>query len=127
MKKDRWTLYWCSTPDHCEDEFVVARSAREAARTFETTHGYDPGSARTLRVRSVPPYLAPTAPGRPDDALLEALGALFRRARPPRIIEIAGQLYEEGRLLYQLMKIDDDFSEDRGQGRPHGTLRPEFN
>jgi hypothetical protein len=127
MKKDRWTLYWCRTADPCEDWFVVARTAREAARTFERAHGYDPGAARARRVRPVPPALAPAAPGRADDALLRALGAAFRRARPPRLVEIAGRLYEEGRLEYQLMKIDDDFSEDRGLGRPHGTLRPEFN
>ncbi|HXG63025.1 MAG TPA: hypothetical protein VNO22_16760 [Planctomycetota bacterium] len=127
MKKDRWNLYWCRTPDHCEDWFVVARTAREAARTFEAAHGYDPGDAEARRILPVPPHISLSAPGRPDDALLAALGAVFRRRRTPRVVEIAGRLYEEGRLRYQLMKIDDDFSEDRGRGRPHGTPRPEFN
>ena len=34
-------LYWCTTPDHDEDWFIVARSAAAASREHEDDEGYE--------------------------------------------------------------------------------------
>jgi hypothetical protein len=38
-------LYWCTTPDHDEDWFVMARTAHSARRYHENEEGYAKGTA----------------------------------------------------------------------------------
>lgn len=86
-RTQRFSLYWCTTPDGDEDWFVVAPSARAARVFHERAEGYDPGSATAERVVALPqelvegggwrdPETGERSPGAgwPSDAVLEACG-----------------------------------------------------
>ncbi len=45
-RKPVMRLFWCSTPDHDEDWFIVAATARSAGQQHEIDEGYAPGTAR---------------------------------------------------------------------------------
>jgi hypothetical protein len=91
-------LYWCSTPDHDEDWFVVARSARDARRYHEREEGYAPGDADAELVCALPPRAAYDGPAWPSAELLKACGAEFVRGAGSRIVRIAGRVYGEGNV-----------------------------
>jgi len=117
------TLYWCSTEDHHEDWFVVARSATEAVRFFESCEGYeDETFAEALT--AVPDALQDDQHlGWPSDELLVACGARILRADTPRVVELGGVRYSEGMLEHQILQLTDDQFERRGSGRPNRTVR----
>lgn len=127
MRKNRWALYWCETPDHDEDWFVVARTAREARRFFENYEDYDLGDAEASRICAVPEAVVITEPCWALEDVLRACGARILRAQEPRQVEIRGIRYEEGRLEAQILKAHDDAFQAAGQGRPNGTIQPDWN
>lgn len=127
MRKDRWALYWCETPDHDEDWFVIARTAREARRFFGNYEGYDTGDAEASRICGIPEGASVTEPCWALEDILIRCGAKILRADEPRLVEIQGIRYEEGTLEALIMKLHDDAFQAHGQGRPNGTCRPEFN
>jgi hypothetical protein len=127
MGKLRGAVYWCTTEDHDEDWFVVARTARQAARFFEDYEGYDRGDADANRICAVPEGYAVGEPDWADLELLARCGAKILRRDSPRTVEIAGIVYEEGRLDSIIMRVHDDRFESAGQGRPNGTVNPRLN
>jgi hypothetical protein len=79
-KKPRLKLYWCTTEDHDEDWFIIARSMRSARRDHELSEGYDDGDATAKLVAAVPDSLQETAKeGWPEDDEIEACGGVFVR------------------------------------------------
>jgi hypothetical protein len=127
MGTNRWALYWCETEDHDEDWFVVARTAREARRFFEEYEDYCPGHAEASRICAVPEAVVIAEPCWALPDVLTQCGAKILRAEEPRLVEIRGIRYEEGRLEALIMKAHDDAFQARGQGRPNGTSRPDWN
>jgi hypothetical protein len=127
MRKDRWALYWCETADHDEDWFVIARTALEARKFFEFDEGYDPGDAEASRICGVPEGVVVTEPCWALEDALTKCGAKTLRAEEPRLVEIQGIMYEEGKLEAAIMKVHDDAFQARGDGRPNGTMHPEWN
>jgi hypothetical protein len=67
-------LYWCTTPDHDEDWFVIARTAASARLYHEREEVYGAGDADAELVCDVPARFAKDAPCWPSDAALEACG-----------------------------------------------------
>ncbi len=115
-------LYWVETEDHHEDWFVVARSARRAARWHEKAEGYDDGDAVATLVVPIPGNLeAPE--GWPSYELLEACGGRFLRSETPRVVEIEGGRFVEGYLEHEIRQRLDERFEALGQGRPNQTKR----
>jgi hypothetical protein len=115
-------LYWVETPDHHEDWFVVARSARRAARWHEMAEGYEDRDAWATLVRPIPRNLE-TPEGWPSHELLEACGARLLRSDAPRVVEIAGGRFVEGYLEHEIRQRLDERFEALGEGRPNGTTR----
>lgn len=89
-------LFWVTTKDHDQDWFVAAESPTDAAAFFEQATGYDPGAATAELVLEIPAE-APTETGWPLDHLLLALGAEFIYESIPRLVQINGQRYFEGK------------------------------
>lgn len=127
MRKDRWALYWCETADHDEDWFVIARTAREARRFFEEYEDYSPGHAEASRICGVPEAVVIREPCWALEDVLRHCGAQILQTQEPRLVEIQGIRYEEGGLDALIMKAHDDAFQSRGQGRPNGTIRPDWN
>jgi hypothetical protein len=88
-------LYWCTTPDHDEDWFVIARTAPSARRYHENAEGYGRNTAEAEYVCDVPARFADDAPCWPSDAVLRACGAEFLRG-DARIVRIAARTFGEG-------------------------------
>jgi hypothetical protein len=115
-------LYWVETADGAEDWFVVATSARRAARWHERAEGYDSGDAFATLVLRIPSERA--APeGWPSHELLLACGARFRRDETPQVVEIGGRRFIEGYLEAEIRQRADDRFEAAGRGRPNETKR----
>jgi hypothetical protein len=93
-------LYWCSTPDHDEDWFVVARDATEAARYLEEAEGYGSGEASAELLREVPDEWRHAGTGWPARELLLACGAeiLSEPEAGPRIVRLGDRVFVEGDL-----------------------------
>ncbi len=121
-----WKLYWCSTPDHDEDWFYVARSGREAANGFGMDEGYGPRYATARFVCRVPSGCKVSNASYPTHRLLQRCGRFLRRELP-RVVEIKGIRYREGHLEYDIRRMDDDHAESVHGVRPNGTRRPERN
>ncbi|MBI3246533.1 MAG: hypothetical protein HYZ50_08510 [Deltaproteobacteria bacterium] len=115
-------LYWCETPDHDEDWFIVASSAKEACRIHEAQEGYGKSYARSRLVCRIPSALAP-ATGWPSQELLEALGGVFLSNSTPRVVQYGQTVYVEGGMDAVLRRLEDDQAEAMGKGRPQGTTR----
>jgi hypothetical protein len=106
-----WKLYWCTTDDHNEDCFVVARSTVEATRFFEESEGYEEDYASAEFVCLLPqPRQEGTEQGWPDSKLLEECGAEILTVTPQdggnerrrqmgitsQLIRINGRIFAEG-------------------------------
>lgn len=115
-------LYWATTEDHSEDWFIVANSAKEAAKLHEQMEGYDDGDATVELVLDIPENITVEA-GWPEEELLETLGARFITRDSSRVVEIAGRKYCEGLLESTIRSLDDDVFESMGQGRVNETVR----
>jgi hypothetical protein len=124
MPKAPIKLYWCTTDDHLEDWFVLARRPLQACRYFERSEGCDPGEANAEWVAGLPDKLQQvTCPDWPSDEIIEACGGMFLRHDTPRVVEVAGRRYAEGMLQQQIDELMDNEFELRGQGRPNGSVR----
>lgn len=115
-------LYWVETADRAEDWFVVARSARGAARWHERAEGYATGDAVATLLLRIPKELE-ASDGWPSHELLEACGARFHRDETPRVVEIAGTRFVEGYLELEIRQAADEAFEALGRGRPNQTKR----
>ena len=115
-------LYWVTTEDHCEDWFIVASSAEEAAKAHERMEGYDVGDAMAEAVLDVPENIS-AEEGWPSKELLEALGATFINDGSTRVVEISGRKFCEGLLESTIRSLDDDVFESLGQGRVNETKK----
>jgi hypothetical protein len=95
-------LFWCTTPDHDQDWFVVARDEAEASRFHEAVEGYGAGDAGAELVLELPDDLggAGTAPGWPTRELLVACGAeiLSEPDAGPRVVRLGDRVFVEGDL-----------------------------
>ncbi|MFN2366465.1 MAG: hypothetical protein ABR523_08405 [Desulfurivibrionaceae bacterium] len=116
-------LYWASTEDHHEDWFIVAATAKKAAKLHEDLEGYDPGDARVEEILTIPADLAPEESGWPSHELLLALGATFIGAEDSRVVEIGGKTFCEGLLAATINEMADDLFEQMGQDRLNKTGR----
>ncbi len=115
-------LWWCSTEDHHEDWFVVAKDAIAAARLFERYEGYGKGDAEARDVTTLPAeYQDQKYVGWPGHELLIACGAKVVREETPRVVEFQGERYVEGMLEHQILQVTDDHFEKTGRGRPNRT------
>jgi hypothetical protein len=92
-------LFWCTTPDHDEDWFIVATTARSASRQHEIEEGYGPGTATAKLVCDLPAAHATAEKGWPSDELLLACGAEFVKKGEGRIVRIGERIYGEGEML----------------------------
>jgi hypothetical protein len=99
-KRPLLRLYWCSTPDHDEDWFVVGRSAAQARRLHENEEGYAAGDASAELVCAVPPSIVGVEAGWPSDALLRACGIeLTKDATGTRLARYGGRGFVEGNVI----------------------------
>ncbi len=115
-------LYWVTTEDHCEDWFIIANNANQAARIHENFEGYDEGDATAKIVLEIPVSISAET-GWPSNELLKSLGATFISEDSTRVVEIAGRRYCEGMLEATLRSLDDDVFEASGQGRVNQTIK----
>lgn len=96
-------LFWVVTDDHHEDWFIVAHSAREAAKLHESYEGYDIGDATVEYVVDLPvgTRARPDSEvGWPVDETLIACGAKFiqNRRGKPRVVYVGGRTFSEGTM-----------------------------
>lgn len=117
----RRCLFWVETDDHDEDWFVVAGSAREAARFFEDYEGYDRQEASAKAVMELPEDRDDEI-GWASDDLLRACGARFL-STAPRVVLLNGATFVEGALDFAIRNADDNAAEAAGRGRPNKTTR----
>lgn len=96
-----YKLFWCATPDHDEDWFVVAKSAAGAKSFKANDEGYQFAEVSAEYVTTIPED-ADVAIGWPSDETLVACGAHFRSTAPPRSVTINGRTYIEGFLDAQI-------------------------
>lgn len=122
-REPTWRLYWCTTEDHDEDWFVVARSAAAARRYHEQAEGYARGDAASQLVAVVPGALAPRHANWPSRELLEQCGGIIERWESPRVVQFGGVRYCEGMLQHELDRLVDDEFERRDGERPNRTQR----
>ena len=115
-------LYWATTEDHSEDWFIVASSAKEAARLHANMEGFDTDEATAEHVIDIPLKIV-TEKGWPEEGLLEALGATIIDSGCARVVEIAGRKFSEGLLESTIRSLDDDIFESLGQGRVNETVK----
>jgi hypothetical protein len=113
-------LYWVTTEFHEEDWFIVADSAKEAARIHEDWEGYDPGDAIAEHILDIPDKF-PAEKGWPSTELLKALGAKFIDDGPARVVEISGRIFCEGLMDATITSITDEIFERQGHGRVNKT------
>jgi len=78
-KPFNWKLFWCETEDHDEDWFIIAKTAKGAAREHEGMEGYDPGDATSEFVDDFPEQEQTkiSEPGWPSHEQIEACGGVF--------------------------------------------------
>lgn len=119
--KFRATLYWVSTPDHDEDWFIFAISARSAAKFHADYEGYSPGEASAEPILETPETAGPF----PRHAQIEDLTALrfkiLKSGDHGRSVKYGDRTFVEGHLESFIAEIDDNNSEAVGKGRPRGT------
>ena len=113
-------LYWVTTEDHEEDWFVVAISAKEAAKFHEDMEGYNPGDAIAEAILDIPEEISAEI-GWPSDEFLKALGATFLCDSPSRVVEISGRKFCEGLMEATIRSLDDDVFEILGHDRINRT------
>lgn len=104
--KPPWKIYWCTTEDHDEDWFVIARSARDARRYHEDAEGYSRGDAEAELVCRLPgneyPDDSEGSWPRPED--LAACGIEVEVTPEGRIARYKGRTFAEGMLEGEIAK-----------------------
>lgn len=115
-------LYWVSTADHHEDWFMIASTAKEAARLHERYEGYDRGDAIAEEIMQIPETIS-CERGWPEEQLLVDLGAVFLLDEPSRVVEINGRKFCEGLLEAEIKEITDNIFEIYDGRRPNKTRK----
>ena len=115
----KWKLYWCTTPDHDEDWFVIARGEDEAEAFHVDEEGYDEDDATAELVMVLPKAVqAGRNVGWPSHELLAACGAEFLPAvhadgenelrqlmgSGGRVVRIAGRVFAEGDIVANTLR-----------------------
>jgi hypothetical protein len=125
MIKRPWNLYWVECPSPDENCFVVARSARSAAKFEEDNTGFNPRDCTATLVRAVPAKFGNTVlpkgttevadaskdesnspqcwPGYAREWLLAELGAKFKFQEDAYVILIQGRSYRTPGLMEGLL------------------------
>ena len=119
----KWKLYWCTTPDHDEDWFVIARDTIEAEQFHVAAEGYDEDDATAELVCLLPASAQDIdAPDWPDEITLRACGAEFLPNIPQdgqnalrrqvgsgaRVVRLRGRVYAEGDIVGNVGRTLDD-------------------
>jgi hypothetical protein len=115
-------LYWVTTDDHHEDWFMIASTAREAAKMHEKYEGYDAGEAIAEKILQIPENIS-CEKGWPEEQLLIDLGAAFLLDGPTRVVEINGRKFCEGLLEAEIQEITDNIFELYDGRRPNKTKK----
>jgi hypothetical protein len=119
--KVRVTLYWVSTPDHDEDWFIFAKSARSAAKFHAEYEGYGPSETSAEPILETPD-LEGAFPRHAQIDDLAALGfEILKSGDHGRSVKYGDRTFVEGHLESLIAEIDDNNSEAVGKGRPRGT------
>lgn len=119
-------LYWLESPDHHEDWFVVARTARSARAFFEEAEGYGRGDATSRLVvhlpkelqsdagssRTTPEVGAATAPCWPSEEVIKACGGVYLMDGDTRVVKLGGRTYAEGMLEAEIRERQRALSSD---------------
>lgn len=114
----KFKLYWIETADHCEDWFVVSRTAREGRRFFEEMEGYHRGDSRSTLVKTLGNEGKTWWPTLDE---LRQYGLKILRAETPRVAVYEGVRYAEGILEHSMRVGHDNLLEAVGRGRPNKT------
>lgn len=103
-------LYWCSTSDHGEDWFIVARSAATARKIHELEEGYAGKEASSEYVCRLPKRFQNSDQfkedgGWPDEEMLIACGARYLHHGPEVLLfpdnpKFAGRYFVEGCMAF---------------------------
>jgi hypothetical protein len=112
--ESKWKLYWCTTPDHDEDWFVIARETIEAETYHTDAEGYDEDDATAELVCVLPASEQNISePGWPNEHQLRACGAEYLPNIPQdnnnalrhqvgsgsRVVRLCGRIYAEGDIV----------------------------
>lgn len=112
--KSKWKLFWCWTPDHHEDWFVVAKNAKQAKTFFLEYEGYDHGDyVKAEFVTDVPENYKSARLGWPDDELLDACGGEMRisnNGKGSREVTLKGNTFFEGSLQSKIDQIHEEMN-----------------
>ena len=112
-------LYWVESPEHHEDWFVIARTARTARAFFETFEGYNSGDATSRLVTELPetiqsetgPYWTDaelgglTAPCWPSEEAIKACCGVYVMNGDTRVVQLGGHTYAEGMLEAEIRSL----------------------
>ncbi len=101
MNSQRLYLFWTSTDDHHEDDFVVAATAREASEFHENYVGYDPGDAKSERLEPVRKTKI-GAPTYASHSTLVGLGYKALSKTRPVIFAKHGRVFAPVNICYRL-------------------------
>jgi len=115
-------LYWVTTVDHHEDWFMIASTAKEAAKLHEKYEGYNSGDAIAEEILQIPENIS-CKKGWPKHQLLVDLGAVFLLNEPVRVVEIKGRKFCEGLLEAEIQEITDNIFELYDGRRPNKTKK----
>lgn len=101
-------LYWCSTPDHSQDWFVIAEGESGARAYFARESRIAIGAVRLHLVGRLPDAArAPTSPRYATERHLESCGARILTRHPWYIVDLNGLLFEEGGIINALRALCD--------------------
>jgi hypothetical protein len=94
-------LYWCWTPDHEQDWFVVARSAAAARRFHEDADGSEDRHTKADEIKTLPAHMQDRRFfGWPSEEVILACGGDIEREDAPQVVKIDGKRYVEGDISH---------------------------
>ena len=104
----RQKLYWCTSPDHWEDWFVIAPSKRLAKSFFSEVNGYAKDDV-TITLVATPlgeqPGARTFATGFAENDDIVACGGKLIIDEAPRVVQLHERVYREG-CIQDLPGID---------------------
>jgi hypothetical protein len=115
-------LFWVTTPNREGNWFVIARTARAAARFFEEHEGYIAKAARAKIITSIPFSLRPENGPSPCFAQIDDLKKVAGvevvddgRASGMRKVRLSKRMFIEGEGMVPVVTADITLSEDSTQ------------
>ncbi|MDD5437645.1 MAG: hypothetical protein PHC70_00665 [Patescibacteria group bacterium] len=96
VKKQPLHLYWCTTDDHAEAWFVVARTSRIAAKIFADYEGYLTKEIDAELVMDVPEKFQSSEEWYASHELIEGCGGTITESGSRRAVALNGHLFTEG-------------------------------